>query len=167
VSFFCSITFRSEPSVCSFDLIEDIGDISCSDSVQLAHELTITGTITSIGMVEEHSTCPKCYSNEIENNGKTIKCLNCKSRTLNVKENIDQNQIKLTVIDTNQQSFEFIVEIQKLKTLLEQSNNKELCQEDLVEHEDVLLALSSINISVTYNPRNKHINNIEMNNVQD
>jgi hypothetical protein len=86
---------------------------------------------------------------------------------LNVKENIAHNQIKLTVIDKNEQSFEFTVEIEKVKILLEQSNYKELCQEDLVEHEGVLLALSSINISISYNPRNKHINNIEMNNVED
>src|SRR5690348_5777139 len=137
--------------------MQDIGEISCSDSVQIPHELTITGKITSIAVVEDPPTCPKCYSNEIENNGKTIKCLNCKSGTLTVKENIDQDQIKLTIIGSNRQSFEFMVEIAKVNGLLEECNHKELCEEDLVEHEGVLINLSSINVSVIYDPRNKHV----------
>ncbi len=54
-----------------FELTDEIGDINCSNATLIAHELTVTGTITSIGVVEKPSSCPKCYSNEVENSGVT------------------------------------------------------------------------------------------------
>ncbi len=58
--------------------MEDIADIDYFDSLRIAYESTITGIITSIGLVEERYTCPKCYSTNVERNDKTIRCITWK-----------------------------------------------------------------------------------------
>ncbi len=63
---------------------------------------------------------------------------------------VDQNEIKLTVMDSDENVFELIVDISKIRVLLQQCDHVELCEEDLIENEDVLLALSSINVWVNF-----------------
>ncbi|CAF3450525.1 unnamed protein product [Rotaria sp. Silwood2] len=133
----------------------------------MVQEVTVADPISSIGLIEKRPTCPRCYSNEIEKNEKTIKCFTCKSRTVCSKENIDESQIKLTIIDLNRQSFELIIDISKVQELLEQCNYKELSKNNLVEDENVLVALSSINVCVAFNTQNKHINSIAISNMQN
>ncbi|CAM4919227.1 unnamed protein product [Rotaria socialis] len=150
-----------------FEPIEDITDVMAYDSIQILQESAIAGVITSIGLIEHRSICPKCYSTDIECNDKTIKCIACKSRSLYVKQSVEQKEMKLNVIDANQKRFEFIVKTSQIQALLEESNHQELCHNDLVENEDVLLALSSINVFVNFNPKTMHINTIVLNNIDN
>ncbi|CAF4539330.1 unnamed protein product, partial [Rotaria magnacalcarata] len=69
------------------------------DSIQILQESAIAGVITSIGLIEHRSICPKRYSTDIECNDKTIKCIACKSRSLYVKQSVEQKEMKLNVID--------------------------------------------------------------------
>ncbi|CAF3968248.1 unnamed protein product [Rotaria sp. Silwood1] len=151
----------------SFEIIQDIGTVKCSDFLQILHESAITGVITSIGVVEKHYSCPRCYSTDVECNDKTIKCITCKSRSLCVKDSVKPEQIKLNVVDRDQNMIEFIVDSSKIEALLQQCNREDLCQKDLVEQEDVLLALSSINVFVNFNPKNMQINSIVLDNIEN
>ncbi|CAF4302002.1 unnamed protein product, partial [Rotaria sordida] len=63
--------------------------------------------------------------------------------------------------DLNRQSFELIIDTLKVQELLEQCNHKELSQEN------VLLALSLINVCVIFNPQNKHIRSIVINHIEN
>ncbi|CAF3526266.1 unnamed protein product, partial [Rotaria socialis] len=83
-----------------YEAIEDIGAISCSDSLQNSNESGIRGVITPIGVLEERYSCPKCYSTDVECNDKTIKCITCKSRSLYLKDSIKANQIKLNITES-------------------------------------------------------------------
>ncbi|CAF1297556.1 unnamed protein product [Adineta steineri] len=129
----------------------------------LSYESTIIGIITSIGLVDETFNCPECYSTDIERNDKTIRCNACKSRSLYLKQS-NQNQIQLNVTDVKQNTFEFIVDTPKIITLLQECNHQQLPTQDLIEQESVLLVLSSITVVVNFNPINKHITNIAINN---
>ncbi|CAF1440193.1 unnamed protein product [Adineta steineri] len=129
----------------------------------LCYESTIIGIITSIGLVDETFSCPKCYSTDIERNYKTIRCNTCKSRSLYLKQS-NQNQIQLTITDVKQNIFELIVDTPKITSLLQECNHDELSTQDLVKQESVLLVLSSITVVVNFNPINKHITNIVTNN---
>lgn len=164
-----NILFQNNTSfnICSYEPIEDIGTINCSDSLQISNESAITGVITSIGVVEERYSCPKCYSTDIEYNDKTIKCITCKSRSLYVKDSVKPKQINLNIIDRDQNSTELIVDSSKIETLLERCNRLDLCEGDLVEQEAVLLALSSINVFVNFNRKNMHVNSIVLNDIDD
>ncbi|CAM4929119.1 unnamed protein product [Rotaria socialis] len=62
-------------NIARYEAIEDIGAISCSDSLQNSNESGIRGVITPIGVLEERYSCPKCYSTDVECNDKTIKCI--------------------------------------------------------------------------------------------
>jgi len=55
----------------------------------------------------------------------------------------------------------------KFEFLLQQCDHGELCEEDLIENEDVLLALSSINVCVNFDAKKKHINSIVMNDIEN
>lgn len=113
------------------------------------------GNITSLGPIEQNLSCPNCHSNEIENNGKTIKCSACQTRSIKIKQKIDENKIKLNIIDINGNTFDIVTETSKIQLLLQQCNHEELCNSDLIEHEQVLLVLSDLNIQVRFNPRTK------------
>ena len=134
-----------------FQSIEDIGDINCSDSIQNSLESTVFGTITSTGFVDNRLTCPKCYSTNVEHNDKTIRYMTCKSRSLYGEDSINQKEIELSIVNVEQNLFDLVVDVSKIRALLEECNHQELCEQDLIEHEGVLLALSSINISVKFN----------------
>ncbi|CAF1458692.1 unnamed protein product [Rotaria magnacalcarata] len=150
-----------------FEAIPDIGDVNCSTPVQISHESVVSGVITSIGIVEERCSCPKCYSTDVECNDKTIKCIRCKSRSLFIKQSIQQTKIKLNLNNVNRNMLEFIADTLKVQALLEQCGHQDLSRVDLIEQEDVLLALSSINVLVNFNPKNMHINTIVLNNVEN
>ena len=62
---------------------------------------------------------------------------------------------------------ELIVDTSKIKILLEQCNFKDCSEEDLVKQEGVLLALSSLIIRTTFNPKNKYIIDIVINNINN
>ncbi|CAF4639998.1 unnamed protein product, partial [Rotaria sp. Silwood2] len=47
-----------------------------------------------------------------------------------------------------------------LQVLLQESNREQLCQNDLVEDENVLPVLSSMNVVIHFNPKTIHINTI-------
>ncbi|CAF3744627.1 unnamed protein product [Rotaria socialis] len=147
------------------ELVDDIQDINCSDSFQIPHEITTICNIRSIALIESRPKCSKCYSSQIDNNGKTIKCLSCKSRTICPKQNIDQTQIQLTITNEDHHQFELIVDIGKIRDLLLQLNYKQLAEQNLVEDENVLLVLSSVDLSFTFNPQSKHINSIAITHV--
>ncbi|CAF3487305.1 unnamed protein product, partial [Rotaria sp. Silwood2] len=104
--------------------------------------------------------CQKCYSTDVEYNDKTMNCITCKSRSLYLKVSIQQNEIKLNVTDMSHNIFEFIVERSTLQVLLQESNREQLCQNDLVEDENVLPVLSSMNVVIHFNPKTIHINTI-------
>ncbi|CAF2141180.1 unnamed protein product [Rotaria magnacalcarata] len=150
-----------------FEAIPDIGDVNCSTPVQISHESVVSGVITSIGIVEERCSCPKCYSTDVECNDKTIKCIRYKSRSLFIKQSIQQTKIKLNLNNVNRNMLEFIADTLKVQALLEQCGHQDLSRVDLIEQEDVLLALSSINVLVNFNPKNMHINTIVLNNVEN
>ncbi|CAF1368412.1 unnamed protein product [Rotaria magnacalcarata] len=151
----------------TYEPIEDIGSVNCSDSAHIAHESAISGVITSIGLLEQRCSCPKCYSTDVECNDKTIKCITCKSRSLYVKDPIKPNKIKVNILDSHQNIIELIVDTCNIEALLERCNRTELIEGDLVEQEAVLLALSSIKVFVNFNPKNMHINSIVLNNIED
>ncbi|CAF2074456.1 unnamed protein product [Rotaria magnacalcarata] len=151
----------------TFEAIPDIGDVNCSTPVQISHESVVSGVITSIGIVEERCSCPKCYSTDVECNDKTIKCIRYKSRSLFIKQSIQQTKIKLNLNNVNRNMLEFIADTLKVQALLEQCGHQDLSRVDLIEQEDVLLALSSINVLVNFNPKNMHINTIVLNNVEN
>jgi hypothetical protein len=146
-------------------VIQDIGDVNCLDSVQISHESTITGSITSIGSIAQRCSCPKCGSVDVDCNEKTIKCNSCKSRSIYTKDATDQNKIQLNITDSEKNSFTLITDIEKIRSLLQQCNHQELSQGDLIENEEVLLTLSSMNVSVNFNPKNNHVNNIDSHNI--
>ncbi|CAF3392886.1 unnamed protein product [Rotaria socialis] len=95
------------------------------------------------------------------------KDLSCKSRSLFIKQSIQQTKIKLNLNDVNRNMFEFIADTLKVQALLEQCGHPDLSRVDLVEQEDVLLALSSMNVLVNFNPTNMDINTIVLNNVEN
>ncbi|CAF3469656.1 unnamed protein product [Rotaria sp. Silwood1] len=131
----------------------------------IVQDSSISGAITSIGLIEQPCLCPKCYSTDFEWQGKTIKCITCKSRSLYLQDSTQQNQIKLNVTDINHNMFEFIIERSTFQASLQQSNHEQLCQNDLLEDEDVLLALSSMNVLINFNPKTIHIHTIALNNI--
>ena len=147
------ITFRFEP-------IENIGEIKSLEGNRVALENTIPGTITSIALVQEVCACPKCYSVNVDCNEKTIKCNDRKFRSLHVKNDFDRNKVELTVIDTEKNAVNLTIHVDKIQTLLKDDNRNELSQNDLVEEEEVLIALSSMSVSVSFNMKNKHITSI-------
>ncbi|CAF4849034.1 unnamed protein product [Rotaria sp. Silwood1] len=147
-----------------FESIDNIADVVSCDFLNIIQESSITGTITSMGLIEQPCLCPKCYSSDVECHGKTIKCITCKSRSLYLQDSTQQNQIKLNVTDIYHM-FEFIIERSKIQVLLQQSNHEQLCQNDLLEDEDVLLALSSMNVFINFYPKTMHINTIALNNI--
>ena len=55
---------------------------------------------------------------------------------------------------------ELIVDVGKVRALLNQSDHQELSDTDLIENEDVLIALSSMNVCVCFNTKTKHISTI-------
>jgi len=114
-----------------------------------------------MGLVEEKLICPKCYSKEIETSDKSIKCNRCKTRSI-MKKDVQENRIKLTIDTRNNESVEVITEKEKLKQLLHESNHQHLFEEDLVENESILLVLSSISLSVTFNSKNKNLTHIQI-----
>ncbi len=109
-----------------------------------------------MGLMEDKLICPKFYSKEIETTDKSIKCKQCKTRSI-IKKDVQQNRIKLSINTLTNQSVAVITEKEKLKDLLQQSNNRDLSEEDVLENESVLLLLSSINLSVTFNSKNKNL----------
>ncbi|CAF3474995.1 unnamed protein product, partial [Rotaria sp. Silwood2] len=123
----------------TFEPIENIGDVVSCDFINIVQDSLIAGIITAIEVIEQPCLCPKCYSTDVEYNGKTIKCITCKSRSLHLKDSIHQNEIKLNVTDINHNIFEFIVERSKVQVLLQESNHEQLCRNDLVEDEDILV----------------------------
>ena len=147
------ITFR-------FDAIEDIGEIKSLEGNRAALENTSSGSITSITLVPEVCACPKCYSVNVDCNEKTITCNDCKSRSLHVKNDFDRNKVKLTVIDTEKNAVDLTIDVDKIQTLLKDDNRNALSQKDLVEEEEVLFGVSSMNVSVSFNTKNKHITSI-------
>ena len=147
------ITFRFEP-------IKDIGEIKSLEGNRAALENTIPGTITSIALVQEVCACPKCYSVNVDCNEKTIKCNDCKSRSLHVKNDFDRSRVKLTVIDTEKNAVDLTIDVDEIQTLLKDDNRNELSQKYLVEEEEVLIALFSMNVAVSFNTKNKHITSI-------
>lgn len=78
---------------------------------------------------------------------------------------MDQNKIKINIMNIHKNIFEFIVDTEKIRTFLEQSGYEQLAKVDLIENEDVLLVLSSMNIQVKFNPKNKNIIDIMINDV--
>ncbi|CAM4971316.1 unnamed protein product [Rotaria socialis] len=151
----------------TFETIEDIHIINISTTPQISTESAVIGTITSIGRVQETCKCPKCYSTDVECNGKTIKCTTCNSRSVYLTKSTTSEKLTLSILDTNQITLEFTVDISKLCELLERCGRQDLCNNDLVDHEDVLLTLSSITVFVHYNTRNMQINNIVLNNIDN
>jgi hypothetical protein len=145
-----------------FDRIEDVGKTNCSDSTLISHESTLTGAITSIALVEKQCACPACYSTNIECNDKTIKCSSCKSRFLYVANGFDQDKLKLSITNIGQTAVQFTTDVEKVRALSNQSNHRELLETDLIENKDVLIALSSMNVSVRFNTKTKHIITIEI-----
>ena len=145
---------------CRFDRIEDIGATNCSDSTLISYESTLTGAITSIALVDKQCACPTCYSTNVVCNEKTIKCNSCKSRSLYVANGFDRERLKLNITNMGGSTVEFTVDVEKVRALLNQSNHRELSETDLIENEDVLIALSSMNVSVCFNTKTKHISTI-------
>ncbi|CAM4987829.1 unnamed protein product [Rotaria socialis] len=139
-----------------FEPIEDIPDVMGCNSIQIIQESTIVGVISSIGLIEQRCICPKCYSSNVECNNKTVRCIACKSKSLYIKHSVEQKQMKLNVIDTNQKTFAFVIKTSQIEALLEECNHHELCQNDLIEDENVLLALSLINILINFNPKTEY-----------
>lgn len=111
--------------------------------------------------------CPKCYSNDVVCSDKTIRCLQCKSRSLNLINNVEQNKIKLNIIDIYEKEFQLIVNIQKIRDLLEECDHKELSQKDLIEEENILLVLSLVKVCIVFNSKNNHINTISINHINN
>ncbi|CAF4238298.1 unnamed protein product, partial [Adineta steineri] len=116
----------------------------CDSNQNLSSESTKIGIITSFGLVDEGFYCPKYYSTDIDRNDKTIRCSTCKLRSQN--------------------SFEFIVDTSQTTALLQECNLSEVSAQDLIEQESVLLVLASITVVINFNPINKHITNIAINN---
>ncbi|CAF2108960.1 unnamed protein product [Rotaria magnacalcarata] len=135
------------------------------NSIQIIQELTIVAVITSIGLIEQRYICSKCYSANVECNDKTIKYIVCKSRSLYIKYSVGQKQMKLNVININQKTFKLFVKTSQIEALLEESNHHERCQNDLIEDENFLFPLSSINILINFNPKTMNINTIALNNI--
>jgi Zn finger protein HypA/HybF involved in hydrogenase expression len=91
-------------------LIDDIGQINCSTPLPIPYGTIVIGNITSLGPIEQNLSCLNCHSNEIENNGKTIKCLACKTRSIKIEQKIDENKIKFNIIDINGNIFDIVTE---------------------------------------------------------
>ncbi|UJR06656.1 hypothetical protein I4U23_010942 [Adineta vaga] len=158
--------FNSEVTITTitsttFEEIKDIGDVQSSELFEIDHDTYVIGNIVSIGLLEEKLICPKCYSKEIEISDKSIKCKRCKTRSI-MKKDVQENRIKLTIDTRNNELVEVITEKEKLKQLLHQSNNKHLSEEGLLENESILLVLSTINLSVTFNSKNKNLIDIQI-----
>jgi hypothetical protein len=83
-----------------------------------------------------------------------------------LKKSINQNELKLNIIDVDKNLLDFIVDMSKIRALLEQCDHKELCEKDLFEQEEFLLFLSSINVFVNFNVENKRINSIMISNIK-
>ncbi|CAF1523508.1 unnamed protein product [Adineta ricciae] len=143
----------------TFEEINDIGNVQSSEIVELDHDINITGNIVSIGLIEQKPICSKCFSKEVETTEKSVKCKQCKTRYI-TKNDVQDNRLKLTMNTPDDEPVELIIEKEKIKELLEQSNYDYLSQQDPLENESVLLTLSSINLSITYNSKNKNIINI-------
>ena len=82
---------------------------------------------------------------------------------MKIEEKIDENKIKLNIMDINKNTFGLVTEKSKVHLLLQQCNHEELCDSDLIENEEVLIVLSALNIQVRYNPTTKCLINITMN----
>jgi hypothetical protein len=119
-----------------------------------------------MGLVEENLICPKCYSKQIQTSDKTIKCNRCKTRSI-MNKDVQENRIKLTINTSNNELVEVITEKEKLKRLLYETDNRHLSEEDLLENESILLVLSSINVSVTFNSKNKNLIHIQIYQTKD
>ena len=115
-----------------------------------------------ISLVEKQCACPVCYSTDVECNEKTIKCSSCKSRSLCLANVFARERLKLIITNIGRTAAEFTVDVEKIRTLLNQSNHGELSKIDLIENEDVLVALSSMTVSVCYNTKTKHISSIKI-----
>lgn len=137
--------------------------MECSDIAPISNETTVIGNITSVGLIEESVRCPKCHSHDIENNEKTIKCLACKTRTIKAAQKVDSNRIRLNVADMNGNTFDVIGETTKIQTLLDQSNHGELSDANLIENEQVLLILSTLDVRIRFNSRSKYLIEITTN----
>jgi primase-polymerase (primpol)-like protein len=135
--------------------------VESSQLVDIDCDSNVIGNIISMGLMEEKLICPKCYSKDIETTDKSIKSKQCKTRSI-IKKDVQDNRIKLTINTLTNQSVEVITEKEKLKHLLQESNNQDLCGEDLLENGSNLLLLSSINLSVTFNSRNKNLTDIQI-----
>ena len=77
-----------------------------------------------------------------------------------MKNDFDRNKVKLTVIDTEKNAVDLTIDVDKIQTLLKNNKRNELSQKGLVEKEEVLSALLSMNVSVSFNTKNKHITSI-------
>lgn len=146
-----------------FEPINDIGDIACSNVIPITYETMIIGNIISLGLIEESLRCPNCYSHEIESNEKTIKCLACKSRSINTKQNIDQNRIKMNVMDINGNTSDVVGATSEIRKLLKQCNQEELSNSDLIENEQILIFLSNVQVRIRINSKTKHLIDIMKN----
>ncbi|CAF1197013.1 unnamed protein product [Adineta ricciae] len=161
--------FNNEASVTTissttFEEINDIGDVQTSEIVEFDHDINVLGSIVSIGLIEQQPVCSKCYSKSVEITERTLKCNRCKTRYI-MKNDAQENRLKLTINTSDDKSVELIIEKQKIKQLLEQCNHTHLSEEDLLENESVLLTLSSISLSIKYNSKNKTVINIEIHNI--
>ncbi|CAF1472901.1 unnamed protein product [Adineta ricciae] len=145
----------------TFEEINDMGDMQSSEIVELDHDIHITSNIVSIGLIEQKPICSKCFSKEVEATERSVKRKRCKTRCI-TKNDVQDNRLKLTMNTSDDEPVELIIEKEKIKELLEQSIYNHLSQEDPLENESVLLTLSSINLSITYNSKNKNIINIEI-----
>lgn len=151
--------------ILSFEEINDIGDVETSEILEIDHDISVIGNIVSIGLIEQQPICSKCYSKEVEITERSVKCKRCKTRYI-MKNDAQDNRLKLTINTSDDKSVELIIEKEKIKQLLEQSNHTDLSEQDLLENESVLLTLSSISLSITYNSKHKTVINIEIHNVQ-
>ena len=138
-----------------------------ADLAPIASKQTIIGKITSIGTVDEQFKCTKCYSANVRRGDQTIKCLACYTRSLCIGSNVSQNKIKLDISDRCGETFQCISDVSNIRLLLEQLDRNELSAEDFIEEESVLLVLSSVTVSVTFSPKDKHINTIVIDNAEN
>jgi len=68
-------------------------------------------------------------------------------------------------VDIAGNMFDVIGETTKIQTLLQQYNHEELCNSDLIENEEFLIILSTLNIRARFNPRTIYLIDIIINSV--
>ena len=73
----------------------------------------------------------------------------------------------MDITDQSGKLFEVTVTVSNIHVLLKEMNRTELCEQDLIEDESILLALSSVNVRVNFNPKDKHTKTIVIINVID